>query len=52
MVARKFLVRLDDSTFTVDYDTDDGFEVSFSTNKIIFSLLSFIFSLELFSLLW
>nr|KJB44970.1 hypothetical protein B456_007G282800 [Gossypium raimondii] len=27
MVARKFLVRHDDSTFTVDYDTDDGFEV-------------------------
>ncbi|MBA0700365.1 hypothetical protein Goari_027434 [Gossypium aridum] len=26
MVARKFLVRHDDSTFTVDYDTDDGFE--------------------------
>ncbi|XVF42169.1 hypothetical protein PTKIN_Ptkin01aG0338000 [Pterospermum kingtungense] len=27
MVARKFLVRHDDSTFTVDYDTGDGFEV-------------------------
>ncbi|KAE8703693.1 ATP-dependent helicase BRM [Hibiscus syriacus] len=27
MVARKFLVRHDDSTFSVDYDTDDGFEV-------------------------
>ncbi|XP_012492851.1 peptide-N(4)-(N-acetyl-beta-glucosaminyl)asparagine amidase [Gossypium raimondii] len=27
MVARTFLVRHDDSTFTVDYDTDDGFEV-------------------------
>ncbi|KAH1083464.1 hypothetical protein J1N35_023225 [Gossypium stocksii] len=27
MVARKLLVRHDDSTFTVDYDTDDGFEV-------------------------
>ncbi|XVE89862.1 hypothetical protein DITRI_Ditri20bG0028700 [Diplodiscus trichospermus] len=27
MVARKILVRHDDSTFTVDYDTDDGFEV-------------------------
>ncbi|MBA0742416.1 hypothetical protein Gogos_015474, partial [Gossypium gossypioides] len=27
MVARKFLVRHHDSTFTVDYDTDDGFEV-------------------------
>lgn len=28
MVARKFLVRHDDSTFDIDYDTDDGFEVS------------------------
>ncbi|TYI57622.1 hypothetical protein E1A91_D11G294900v1 [Gossypium mustelinum] len=27
MVVRTFLVRHDDSTFTVDYDTDDGFEV-------------------------
>ncbi|XWS64680.1 hypothetical protein CRYUN_Cryun05aG0023700 [Craigia yunnanensis] len=27
MVARKFLVRHDDSTFAVDYDTDDGFEI-------------------------
>ncbi|KAG8479102.1 hypothetical protein CXB51_028981 [Gossypium anomalum] len=27
MVGRTFLVRHDDSTFTVDYDTDDGFEV-------------------------
>ncbi|KAM7278541.1 hypothetical protein ACFE04_005675 [Oxalis oulophora] len=27
MVARKFLVRHNDSTFDVDYDTDDGFEV-------------------------
>ncbi|XP_022719172.1 peptide-N(4)-(N-acetyl-beta-glucosaminyl)asparagine amidase isoform X2 [Durio zibethinus] len=27
MVARKFLVRHDDSAFAVDYDTDDGFEV-------------------------
>ncbi|XAR63606.1 Peptide-N(4)-(N-acetyl-beta-glucosaminyl)asparagine amidase [Bertholletia excelsa] len=27
MVARKFLVRHDDSDFAVDYDTDDGLEV-------------------------
>ncbi|TYH46008.1 hypothetical protein ES332_D11G306100v1 [Gossypium tomentosum] len=27
MVVRTFLVRHDDSTFTVDYDTEDGFEV-------------------------
>ncbi|KDP23653.1 hypothetical protein JCGZ_23486 [Jatropha curcas] len=27
MVARKFLVRCSDSTFDVDYDTDDGVEV-------------------------
>ncbi|GKV27341.1 hypothetical protein SLEP1_g36525 [Rubroshorea leprosula] len=27
MVARKFLVRHDDSDFDVDYNTDDGFEV-------------------------
>ncbi|KAI9184912.1 hypothetical protein LWI28_002424 [Acer negundo] len=27
MVARKFLVRHNDASFNVDYDTDDGFEV-------------------------
>ncbi|KAG4122380.1 hypothetical protein ERO13_D11G263500v2 [Gossypium hirsutum] len=33
MVVRTFLVRHDDSTFTVDYDTDDGFEL-FSLTSI------------------
>ncbi|TYH46000.1 hypothetical protein ES332_D11G305500v1 [Gossypium tomentosum] len=35
MVARNFLVRHDDSTFTVDYDTDDGFEICFSKLQLV-----------------
>ncbi|MBA0716333.1 hypothetical protein Golax_015169, partial [Gossypium laxum] len=37
MVARTFLVRHDDSTFTVDYDTDDGFEIVGEDNDRIVS---------------
>lgn len=34
MVARKFLVSFHDSDFDVDYDTDDGLEVSLSLNPL------------------
>ncbi|KAJ9180117.1 hypothetical protein P3X46_008399 [Hevea brasiliensis] len=38
MVARKFVVRYSDSTFDVDYDTDDGFEV-----PLLLTLFNFLF---------
>lgn len=39
MVGRRFQVCHNDTYFDVDYDTDDGFEVSFSLFHLSFSLL-------------
>jgi hypothetical protein len=37
MVARQFIISHNDSIFDVDYDTDDGLEVSLALSKTQFS---------------
>ncbi|EFH38704.1 hypothetical protein ARALYDRAFT_920706 [Arabidopsis lyrata subsp. lyrata] len=47
MVARKFVVRHEDSSFDVDYDTEDGLQVSSSLTLFLFISINIIISRRL-----